>query len=1585
MKIYKYNNYSLLICAILCNFVKEIYSLSVCTSASNICTITKGQSLINEGKYCIEGNKIYIGKDSTGKCELATIISKKGYYFFKGDEIITNADSDPDSGYYCISNNSCTEITENAIYINELSPKNVVSYNIKGSSYSISISRNSSFLTNLESPLLIECDLVNGCITKNYGSKNSVYINGMGIGLTNALIMCKSSTECNAFSPKENTQYKSSTDDNGLIKCSNSECTSIPYSSVIPNSYYINSGIDKDSKHLIFCDSKQSLCETIKYKENYLKYDLDPTSLIHCVKNIEKNEVKCSIEKGKQNYFYLNGAVSGSLINALISCDSISCVIYTPAPTDGYYLNGNSSSLNDALIHCNISSCLVEKGKDDLFYLNGASTRLDKGLIYCSKTNLCSPVTAKVDSFYLSGTVDGLNNALIYWDTNSVSSVINGINNSYYINTASTNSTNALINCHDNVCSTINETKDSYYITKSVQPSNSSKEIFKSLIYCNTRGLCNNEIAEKDSYYLNRAATVIDEMLIYCEMDTTGTSGIICKPVSSSKINSGYYLNSGRNSSSYPLITCDKEKCDSLKIKENVFPGYYINAGDSTKPVIICDQNCYSTNVSDLKKIGGYVYSKSILGFYYNDTITPANVTTTTSDLFYDVKIPEKDIFPSINNVIKTVFKVSKYSITRYSIDGILSIGSDNKLTTNNITLGATSQVYSCNKESMTCTKIISCITDGFYLDITSKVGYYCDSNTLTPITKSGYYIDSSRYVNNNTPYLMYCNIEYKCTPYDNPYQYYLNAGINYISNAQLSFSSSAKNDKNLIYCNGKNCNTLISSTGYYLAGLSHVDIYPNRLIYCTDNNACNEPRPISIVASFINNGIDKYQKPLIYCDIDTCKTQSINTGYFLSENQNKLIYCETNSCKEIKATSGYYYYGGSQASKKYLIKCETQISTDMICEIIEGETGFYVSTTSNVLINCVGEKCKSFIAKNGIFRSAIAKSASSNTKRNYSRFTRRTYITYNLIICNQDGCHELSTLELAQVPICSYLDDKCYIVLSKTSSSTLGLITDIDAGGYCTSSDRSQIYFATGSITLETNKEVSELSVEATTKNCLAVGKKYSNYYYIYGDIIYKLSENSISQVFSDGYFFINTNTNMLASVNDIDSYNDEKTKLYKCNDNGCSVVKRPETLTYFTDVNKKIIKYDPVTDRYSFMRDITCIYSNDRCTPNANMNDQNVCITYKGELVLTSDEIISHETGNCYKSNDIDTDIYGYSNNLYLMNSNSAHLLQNTSYFFINSLSHTMANYRDFTNGKSNSVNIYGCLMNRCMRFEPEEGIFYYNPFGKYLIKYENGVWTSPKTSGYALVSINPSEVYIYKFSVISNTVTLENKVHEGFYYTIDEDMYECTEHNHICEKISESGYYFTASDEMYYCLYDSEHVEKTSCYKQNCTPGQYYFIEYRYHRCEKNSFLHPVSPLYCFAKDKVIINFPIMYKNTMPNQVKKAIDNIELHNNSTSVIKSNNINNMNIVPGIFTNCTYNKEEDTTKFDLVCISNYVEVDDEKDAKICSIEHFGFINCEEDKNNPEKCHASLAYPSIPIYKMIYTIIIVSITYLLLH
>jgi hypothetical protein len=66
------------------------------------------------------------------------------------------------------------------------------------------------------------------------------------------------------------------------------------------------------------------------------------------------------------------------------------------------------------------------------------------------------------------------------------------------------------------------------------------------------------------------------------------------------------------------------------------------------------------------------------------------------------------------------------------------------------------------------------------------------------------------------------------------------------------------------------------------------------------------------------------------------------------------------------------------------------------------------------------------------------------------------------------------------------------------------------------------------------------------------------------------------------------------------------------------------------------------------------------------------------------------------------------------------------------------------------------------------------------------------------------------------------------------------------------------------------------------------------------------------------------------------------------------------MESVSGIFTNCTYNVEETSSAFDLVCMNNYVVMDRETDeVKICSVEQYGYVECIENEDNPKKCNIS--------------------------
>jgi len=105
---------------------------------------------------------------------------------------------------------------------------------------------------------------------------------------------------------------------------------------------------------------------------------------------------------------------------------------------------------------------------------------------------------------------------------------------------------------------------------------------------------------------------------------------------------------------------------------------------------------------------------------------------------------------------------------------------------------------------------------------------------------------------------------------------------------------------------------------------------------------------------------------------------------------------------------------------------------------------------------------------------------------------------------------------------------------------------------------------------------------------------------------------------------------------------------------------------------------------------------------------------------------------------------------------------------------------------------------------------------------------------------------------------------------------------------------------------------------------------------------------------------VNFPLALTEEFPDKIKQAVDDIQKNNNSTAVVTRRGKNYLEAVSGIFTNCTYNVEETKSTFDLVCVNNYVRIDDETDeVKICNVDQLGYVECIEDEENPEKCSVS--------------------------
>jgi len=592
----------------------------------------------------------------------------------------------------------------------------------------------------------------------------------------------------------------------------------------------------------------------------------------------------------------------------------------------------------------------------------------------------------------------------------------------------------------------------------------------------------------------------------------------------------------------------------------------------------------------------------------------------------------------------------------------------------------------------------------------------------------------------------------------------------------------------------------------------------------------------------------------------------------------------------------------------------------------------------------------------------------------------------YGVIRCVAGKCSYLSPSEIAAIPVCEFNNNKCYITLeySMTKSAT----TSISAGNICTNEDRSVFYFATDTVVVKPNVISGVMSTyifTTTNSNCLEVSENYSDMYFTVGSNIYLLDQGTVLQFYETGYYFINTEKNVLINGNIIDAYNAESVKLYRCNGSSCSIVDKPSTLAYYTDVNKRILKYNINSDAYTFAyeKDITCIFNNNKCTPNVDLKNQEFCVTYKGELVLATADIKSRETGDCYKANNINANIYGYSQSLYSMNLYSAEMVDQTGYYIVSLSTNTTVVSKNYKTKNSKLV-LYGCQNSNCKVYEPEETTYYYDDQAKTILRYKDGVWSAPSTSGYAFISLSPNNSYVYRFTKDADgKIKISNKANYGYYYTVDKEMYNCGRgENGECSLISDTDYYFTNQGEIYYCIYDSEKLEPTECVKQSCVSGQYYYIGEAYYRCEVSSVLVPVTSRYCSFNENVIINFPLIVAEELPDKIKQAVEGIEKNNNSTAIPYIRGKNYIKSVSGIFTNCTYNVEETKSKFDLVCVNNYVTLDEESnDAKICSLEKLGYVECVEDENNPEKCNISGNVRTLSTFTFI-TMLIVALSFI---
>ena len=830
-----------------------------------------------------------------------------------------------------------------------------------------------------------------------------------------------------------------------------------------------------------------------------------------------------------------------------------------------------------------------------------------------------------------------------------------------------------------------------------------------------------------------------------------------------------------------------------------------------------------------------------------------------------------------------------------------------------------------------------------------------------------------SRKVNGKTPYVLECTKTGYCKSLTPRNVYFINAG----------YDSSVNK---LIRCQSDSCDTITAVVGYYLA------YNENGVLHCTSSTTCSY-HAIKYFSNYLNAGAIGSSEIIIQCLYGKCITITPSIGYYITNRASVLIHCTRKTrCSEITASEGYYIsaYESKTIFKIYIIHCVHRHGNIISCKMESANTGFYISNVSNTLISCDKNKCTSVIAEDGVYRSATTffdYSLTTKKKRNNNetineKQVRKINNVYNIISCTNKNCNILSPDEIAAIPICNFNNEQCFI--DYNYSYHRFATTYITAGGFCTNDDRSIFYFATDSIVLD-NRIIgvspSTFIYTTTTTNCLKASKYYSSNYYPVGSAIYRLNDNQITKSVDPGYYFINIIKNTLIIGHNINEYNNKDVKIYKCNSFSCNIIDKPTTNSFFVDKNKHIIRYTAETQKYSYIdtKDITCIYHNHQCTPKYDMEEREFCITYLGELVLASKSIKSHESGNCYKSKDINRNIYGYSfsNHLYHMDQYSASQIDNSGYYIVTKSSNYTATMNDIKHHPQ-SIILYGCIKTNCKVYSPKENIYYYDIQSKSMYRFEKDLWQAPAKSGYAYISIHPNDEYIYKFTLNEQIIIIEDKVSDGFYYTVDEKMYKCE--GSACQAISDSDYIFTNDGVIYYCEYDSKELEETECTLQSCISGQYYYINDYYYQCSDGNHLKVMTSKLCNYENKYIINFPTFFRDDFPKSIQDAV-NRNIRNNGSSAISKKRKNFLTVVPAVYTHCQYNVENGEINFELICVNNIVKKNiTNENIEICSLSNMGYITCTEDSKNPNKCILSLAIRSIPrSYLYIFNIIIITL------
>jgi hypothetical protein len=754
--------------------------------------------------------------------------------------------------------------------------------------------------------------------------------------------------------------------------------------------------IDRDDDLLIYQYGNGKVTK----KKSFTYLDTNEKKLITC-----NSEGACLLETNEG--YYVNDVSKSSVIDSpLINIDNGDATTVYNVQAGNTYAGADYNVIECKTVSSMVK-CTSRLGRLGEIFVNSAGTGLEDALIECSEE---LPEDGGSDSG--NGSNEDLPDKEVYCYPKEATP------KEYYLNSGLNRTTKPLIECNDSKCEEKVGESGANYLNAA------SDSLTDAIIFCSNNKCEKQTPAGVNKYYVGKDGDDVDG-LIEC-LAGEGSEEGQCS-LKSAFTSEGYYLNSGYNKSVNQTIICDStEGCNALKVDL----GYYVNAGNTEKPIIKCEKEgneCVEEASSACPEIskavpGNYCYESGQLKFFTVNNSTA--ITATRSDNIYAYAIIPSYGFPGIKTETGSLFKISRFFITRYYKSGIIMLDKNGKLVdsldgdTSDITL------FDCNETTKKCNEREGCTSNTYMFDSENAKVVFCNDGKLEYAKFTGYVVDANRFGSGTKhPYIIQCKGGENCISIKPKVStYYENNGYD-------------SNINGLIQCNSNNCMTVAAKVGYYVA---HGENENAGIIKCTSNTSCSYIQ-VKNKVKYVNAGYDKKNNAIIDCYRGKCSVAKAKSGYYLTHTSTLLIQCTSpTSCAEFTPTVNYYDNADSSESSNTIINC-VQNSNVVTCSSEATNNGFYLSSISNVLIRCKnGQKCKTIVVKNGIFRGAFKGLTSNKRSENVKNVHERTDDdleedgkmvnlrdnnddAYGIIRCVAGKCAALSASELAAIPMCEF------------------------------------------------------------------------------------------------------------------------------------------------------------------------------------------------------------------------------------------------------------------------------------------------------------------------------------------------------------------------------------------------------------------------------------------------------------------------------------------------------------------------------------------------------------------------------------